>query len=164
MKRILSLLSAVIFILMLSVSSHAEKNELIRKDLKILKVKSHKSFEVDTIGNCYLAGVSGPRFSDEVFAEAMKEVEKFIKENKNPDGTHSMLLEKEESVTKNGQKRTTWYVIINGKSGLSLNEFLVKRGICYTNKYSEKYFNAENIKKLEDEAKSLKLYKWSDNK
>ena len=140
----------------------ADSSSMEKKSLKILKVKSHKSMEIDTIGNCYLAGVSGPRFSDEVFAKAMKEVNKFIDDNKNSDGTNDLLLEKEVSTMKNGKQRTSWYVIIKGKNGMSLNEFLISRGICYINKHTEKYFDKEKTKQLEDQAKNAKLYKWEE--
>ncbi|MCK9223995.1 MAG: hypothetical protein M0R46_09205 [Candidatus Muirbacterium halophilum] len=162
MKKFLFILGFILSFLAYSIVISAEEINLEKKVLKILKVKSHKSFEIDTIGNCYLAGVSGPKFSDEIFAKAMIEVNKFIDDNKNTDGTNNLLIEKDVSVNKNGKTRTSFYVIIQGKNGMSLNEYLVSRGICYTNKHTEKYFDKEKTKKLEDNAKQAKLYKWSD--
>ncbi|MFW5781746.1 MAG: thermonuclease family protein [Candidatus Muiribacteriaceae bacterium] len=159
MKRLTILLA--VFCMILSVYS-ADSPELKTMTLTLEEVRSHGAFVFEEIGYATLAGISKPRYEDSVFEEVKGIVSKKLDSMKDKNGKLKVRVHALERTYKDGRKRTYNYIIIEGKDGPSLNEFVIRKGICYLNKYAKDYYDIEKMKKLEDKAKEEKLYNWKD--
>jgi hypothetical protein len=130
--------------------------------LTLEKVRSHGAFEFKEIGYSRLAGISNPRYDDNIFEQVKEIVSKKVESMKDKDGKLTVKVHSLEKTYKDGKTRTYNYVIILGPDGQSLNEFVIRKGICYLNDYAKDYYDVEKMKELEKKAKEEKLFNWKE--
>ncbi|MGM0608216.1 MAG: hypothetical protein ACQESP_07340 [Candidatus Muiribacteriota bacterium] len=154
----------LVLLLTLTFSFNAYSEEEITLEpmmLTLEEVRSHTTFVFEELGFSRLAGLSGPRFDDDLLEKAVSMVKNFLEKAKNDDGKLKAEVYTRTTVTRAGNERSYHYVIIHGPE-MTLNEFTLKNGITFINQDTKDFFDIDKMKELENKAKENKLLRWAD--